>query len=875
MVLWVVCWVALVATACGGSTTNGGGGGGQNVTYDGRSLIINGQRKILFSGSIHYPRSTPDMWPSLISKAKEGGLDVIQTYVFWNLHEPQPGLYNFSGRYDIVSFIKEIQAQGLYASLRIGPFIESEWTYGGLPFWLHDVPGIVFRSDNEPFKHFMQVFTTKIVNMMMAEGLYASQGGPIILSQIENEYQNIEAAFRKRGPPYVRWAAEMAVGLHTGVPWMMCKQQDAPDPVINTCNGMRCGETFPGPNSPNKPALWTENWTSFYQVYGENATMRSAEDIAFHTALFIAKKSGSFVNYYMYHGGTNLGRTGSAYVLTSYYDQAPLDEYGFIRQPKWGHLKELHAAINLCSQTLLAGVPFNLSLGPLQEAYVFQGNSGECAALLVNNNGRNDVVVQFQNSSYDLPPKSISILPDCKTVAFNTAKVSTQTNTRSTLPSVMFNSSEMWEVFEEVVPNFDDTSLRSNTLLEHMNTTKDTTDYLWYSFRFQHNSSDAQSVLSVNSLGHVLHAFVNGALVGSAHGSHKNTNFTLENIVSLDNGMNNISLLSGMVGLPDSGAFLERRTTGLRRVTIQANQDTQNFTNYPWGYQVGLLGEQLQVYTTEGSSNVQWSSFSSSQPLTWYKTAFDAPGGTEPIALNLGSMGKGEAWINGQSIGRYWVSFHTPAGSPSQQWYVNNFSTSKGIKTPRNSHLHSKWPRHVDSLKHDLGKRLLRYNIPRSFLKPTGNLLVLLDEEYGNPQGISIDIISVTKVCGQVSDSNPPPVGSWKGLIQSAIKNNDHHHRRAKVQLRCPPGKYISRILFASFGTPTGDCGHYSVGSCHSTYSKATVEKVRGKVGKFVTSTRIACVGRRECSIAPSYQSFGEDPCPGTPKAILVDALCE
>jgi len=31
------------------------------------------------------------MWPDLIAKAKQGGLDVIQTYVFWNLHEPQPG----------------------------------------------------------------------------------------------------------------------------------------------------------------------------------------------------------------------------------------------------------------------------------------------------------------------------------------------------------------------------------------------------------------------------------------------------------------------------------------------------------------------------------------------------------------------------------------------------------------------------------------------------------------------------------------------------------------------------------------------------------------------------------------------------------------
>ncbi|KAK1554856.1 hypothetical protein Q3G72_018381 [Acer saccharum] len=92
----------------------------RNVSYDATSLIINGQHKILFSGSIHYPRSPPQ--------------------------------YDFSGRNDIIGFIKQIQSQGLYACIRIGPFIESEWTYGGLPFWLHDVPGIVFRSDNEPFK---------------------------------------------------------------------------------------------------------------------------------------------------------------------------------------------------------------------------------------------------------------------------------------------------------------------------------------------------------------------------------------------------------------------------------------------------------------------------------------------------------------------------------------------------------------------------------------------------------------------------------------------------------------------------------------------------------------------------------------------------
>ncbi|KAA8538426.1 hypothetical protein F0562_028028 [Nyssa sinensis] len=178
----------------------------------------------------------------------------------------------------------------------------------------------------------------------------------------------------------------------------------------------------------------------------------------------------------------------------------------------------------------------------------------------------------------------------------------------------------------------------------------------------------------------------------SAHGNHEHANFSLQKTVYLNNGMNNIALLSVMVGLPDAGVHLEQKSAGLNGVTILDKQDTKNLSNYSWGYQVGLLGEKLQIYTEEGTSKVQWSRFGSShQPLKWYKTVFDAPGGNDPVALNLGSMGKGEAWVNGQSIGRYWVSFHTPAGAPSQTWY----------------------------------------NVPRSFLKPTGNLLVLLDEEYG------------------------------------------------------------------------------------------------------------------------------------------------
>ncbi|XP_022990799.1 beta-galactosidase 16-like [Cucurbita maxima] len=219
-------------------------------------------------------------------------------------------------------------------------------------------------------------------------------------------------------------------GPCTGVPWTMCKQDDAPDPVINACNGLECGETFVGPNSPNKPSIWTENWISNYQIYGDEPYLRSAEDIAFHVVLFIAAKNGAFVNYHMYHGGTNFGRSTAEYVITGYYDQAPLDEYGLTREPKWSHLKELHAAVKLCTKPLLSGTKSIISLGQLQNTIMFKTESGECAAFLVNR-GAEDVSVLFQEVTYEFPSSSISILPDCKTVAFNTKRVSVQYNTRT------------------------------------------------------------------------------------------------------------------------------------------------------------------------------------------------------------------------------------------------------------------------------------------------------------------------------------------------------------------------------------------------------------------------------------------------------------
>nr|ACC78255.1 beta-galactosidase [Carica papaya] len=694
------------------------------VSYDHKAIIINGRRRILISGSIHYPRSTPQMWPDLIQNAKEGGLDVIQTYVFWNGHEPSPGNYYFEDRYDLVKFIKLVHQAGLYVHLRIGPYICGEWNFGGFPVWLKYVPGIQFRTDNGPFKAQMQKFTEKIVNMMKAEKLFEPQGGPIIMSQIENEYGPIEWEIGAPGKAYTKWAAQMAVGLGTGVPWIMCKQEDAPDPIIDTCNGFYC-ENFM-PNANYKPKMFTEAWTGWYTEFGGPVPYRPAEDMAYSVARFIQNR-GSFINYYMYHGGTNFGRTaGGPFIATSYDYDAPLDEYGLRREPKWGHLRDLHKTIKLCEPSLVSVDPKVTSLGSNQEAHVFWTKTS-CAAFLANYDLKYSVRVTFQNLPYDLPPWSVSILPDCKTVVFNTAKVVSQ---GSLAKMIAVNSAFSWQSYNEETPSANyDAVFTKDGLWEQISVTRDATDYLWYMTdvtigpdeAFLKNGQDP--ILTVMSAGHALHVFVNGQLSGTVYGQLENPKLAFSGKVKLRAGVNKVSLLSIAVGLPNVGLHFETWNAGvLGPVTLKGvNSGTWDMSKWKWSYKIGLKGEALSLHTVSGSSSVEWvegSLLAQRQPLIWYKTTFNAPVGNDPLALDMNSMGKGQIWINGQSIGRHWPGYKA-RGSCGACNYAGIYDEKK---------CHS-----------NCGKASQRwYHVPRSWLNPTANLLVVFEEWGGDPTKISL-----------------------------------------------------------------------------------------------------------------------------------------
>ncbi|KAM5584077.1 beta-galactosidase 8 [Rosa sericea] len=812
------------------------------VSYDHRALVIDGKRRVLVSGSIHYPRSTPEMWPDLIQKSKDGGLDVIETYVFWNSHEPVRGKYNFEGRNDLVRFVKAVAAAGLYVHLRIGPYVCAEWNYGGFPLWLHFIPGIKLRTDNEPYKAEMQRFTAKIVEMMKNEKLYASQGGPIILSQIENEYGNIDKAYGPAAKTYIKWAANMAVSLDTGVPWVMCQQADAPSSVINTCNGFYCDQFTP--NSNSTPKIWTENWSGWFLSFGGAVPQRPVEDLAFAVARFY-QRGGTFQNYYMYHGGTNFGRSsGGPFIATSYDYDAPLDEYGLLRQPKWGHLKDVHKAIKLCEAAMVATDPTISSLGQNIEAAVYKSGS-VCSAFLANVDTKSDATVTFNGNSYKLPAWSVSILPDCKNVVLNTAKI----NTAAMIPSFTRQSISAdveptgavgsgWSWINEPVGISKADAFTRKGLLEQINTTADKSDYLWYSTSIDVKDG-YKADLHVESLGHALHAFVNGKLAGSGTGNSGNAKVSVDIPVEFASGKNKIDLLSLTVGLQNYGAFFDLEGAGITgpvQLKGSTTGTTIDLSSQQWTYQIGLKGEDEDL--PSGSS--QWISqptLPKNQPLTWYKTQFDAPGGSNPVALDFTGMGKGEAWVNGQSIGRYWPTNIAPkSGCPDTCNYRGAYSADKCRK--------------------NCGKPSQElYHVPRSWLKSSGNTLVLFEEVGGDPTQLSFATRQVESLCSHVSESHPSPVDMWSSDSKAGRKS------RPRLSLECPfPNQVISSIKFASYGRPSGTCGSFSHGSCRSRSALSIVQK--------------ACVGSKSCSIEVSTNTFG-DPCKGVAKSLAVEASCK
>lgn len=71
-----------------------------------------------------------------------------------------------------------------------------------------------------------------------------------------------------------------------------------------------------------------------------------------------------------------------------------------------------------------------------------------------------------------------------------------------------------------------------------------------------------------------------------------------------------------------------------------------------------------------------------SYSTSYLKTTFEAPPGTDPVVMDTFGLGKGEAWVNGNSLGRYWPAYNDTAQGPCGHCdYRGKFSENKPCRT--------------------------------------------------------------------------------------------------------------------------------------------------------------------------------------------------
>ncbi|MBR7825486.1 beta-galactosidase [Actinospica sp. MGRD01-02] len=299
-------------------------------------FLLDGEPTRILSGALHYFRVHPDLWADRIVKAREMGLNTIETYVAWNAHSRRPGEFEASGGLDLGRFLDTVAEHGMHAIVRPGPYICAEWDNGGLPAWLFQQPGTGIRSSEPTYLAAVEEYYEHLAPILVPRQI--DRGGPIILVQVENEY----GAYGS-DKAYLKALTELTRRIGITVPLItvdqplddMIENGSLPELHKTASFGSRVGERLDRlrRHQPTGPLMCSEFWNGWFDSWGGHHHTTDVDEIAKSLDELLSR--GASVNIYMFHGGTNFGFTNGANdkgtyapIVTSYDYDAPLDEAG-------------------------------------------------------------------------------------------------------------------------------------------------------------------------------------------------------------------------------------------------------------------------------------------------------------------------------------------------------------------------------------------------------------------------------------------------------------------------------------------------------------------------------------------------------------------
>jgi len=302
------------------------------ITYDQKSFWINGRRLFLNTAVIHYFRMPREEWREVLVKAKLAGMNCVDTYFAWNVHEPREGEWNFAGDADCGAFLDLCAELGLMVIARPGPFICAEWDFGGFPWWSGQKPGIQFRQYNEEYLKYVDRYFDRIVDVIRPRQI--TQGGTVILVQVENEYGYLQDDDSAR--EYMSYLRDGLVKRGIEVPLITCV--GGVEGAIEGANFWSGADQHYAnlvKKQPDTPKLVTEFWTGWFEHWGAPSATQKTAVLYERMMMELIRAGFSGISHYMFFGGTNFagygGRTvggSDIFMVTSYDYDAPLNEYG-------------------------------------------------------------------------------------------------------------------------------------------------------------------------------------------------------------------------------------------------------------------------------------------------------------------------------------------------------------------------------------------------------------------------------------------------------------------------------------------------------------------------------------------------------------------
>jgi beta-galactosidase len=313
--------------------------GNNQFTIDGHPIEI-------IAGEIHPARIPFQFWPDRIKKARAMGLNTLSLYIFWNQIEPAEGQFNWKDNNNIRQLVKLCQSNGLWVILRPGPYVCAETEFGGYPAWLLKNHNIKLRSDDpefmSPCRDYLKALHTQIGDLQV------TQGGPILMIQMENEYGKIDQylADLKQSFLDAGFDTQLFTCDHSGPVWN--KLIGLPG-ILRATNGLPNQQKLDQAQNVagNFPVYGSEVYTSWYSLWGDRIGGPKSKNKSIPTQIkdtqWLLDRHLSFC-FYMFDGGTNFGFSNGANnwqpVQTTYDYDAPIDELGRVT-PKFKALREL------------------------------------------------------------------------------------------------------------------------------------------------------------------------------------------------------------------------------------------------------------------------------------------------------------------------------------------------------------------------------------------------------------------------------------------------------------------------------------------------------------------------------------------------------